>query len=64
MMIVHLLKVKWLWNICEQLDPTDSYFIFSTLPTLQNNLYGLDKNQVEKINNVYDKYNWLKRQCN
>lgn len=57
---VHLLKFKWLWNICGCLEPRDSFFISTTLPTLQKNAYGLDKYQIEKLDSVYDKYKPIK----
>lgn len=56
MKIVHLLKVKWLWNICEKLDQADSYLISKIVPSLQQNIYGLNKAQVDLVESVYDKY--------
>ena len=53
---IHLLKFKWLYNICTALDPKDWHFISSTLPSLQANAYGLNQHQIERLDSVYAKY--------
>ena len=53
---VHLLKFKWLYNVCDNLESKDYNFIASALPTLRDNLYGLDTKQIERLDSVYEKY--------
>jgi len=56
MKTVHLLKFKWLYNVCDNLDTLDYLFIASTVPTLRDNIYGLDRTQIERLDSVYEKY--------